>query len=267
MLQSPRVLVPVGNINVKSPLLPWFKTTQGDVGSWREVALQRAGVVNFDFLGIGNDLLTNLGPEPARDWKIENYPGGIRISPEVDATGTLYDPLWRRLTSGCSPATVPANPTRAQVSALVDADCQGVEVAGDLTLNGSWGSYSGLPMVVFVAGDLTASQNFTLGADTGIIFVVKGDINIRSSVTRLDGVFIAGGTFRSSDAPCGGTASTSQLVINGAVLVFGPGELCLTRALANNTPPAELVNFEPKYLWLFREVIGESRSVYNEVAP
>ena len=105
-------------------------------------------------------------------------------------------------------------------------------------------------------------------------FVVQGNITIDKDVTFLDGIFITNGDFNTStntddDDPvaCGTLVDREQLVINGAVYVFG--QACFTRDLTydNEDQPAEKINFEPKYLWLFQDSIGESKAFYRELSP
>ena len=107
-----------------------------------------------------------------------------------------------------------------------------------------------------------------IASNTGIIFVVKGNIDVRDEiVTSIDGIFITDGIFRSSDAAsCGNlTDDDPTLTINGAVYAFG--EACFTRGLSDNsTEPAEIINYEPTYLWLVQEIVGDHTVMYREVA-
>jgi hypothetical protein len=120
-------------------------------------------------------------------------------------------------------------------------------------------------------------NNQVSGSPTGLIFVVKGDpstspdgVTIARAVNRVDGVFVVnnGKQFNTGGASCGSNSSGGDpaLAINGAVYSFG--QACFTRSLDNNmNDPAETINFEPKYLWLFKDTIGDPKVVYREVAP
>jgi hypothetical protein len=140
-------------------------------------------------------------------------------------------------------------------------------------------------MVVFLDGDLVVTgdllyPNHALGTpppqNAGIIYVVKGDILISSTVSELDGVFMAGGTIYTS---CSGTvkatclaadqtATTKQLVINGNLINLDKDQPIVFKrdlALVNgNTTPAEKVIADPKFLVLFHQLFAQTYSVQTE---
>ena len=117
-------------------------------------------------------------------------------------------------------------------------------------------------------GDLIITGDFVIEADTGLVFIVGGDIEVTPNVKTIEGMFITNGKFHSRNNNCGSNISTpDQLVINGAVHAFG--EFCFTRDLGadNQNIPAELINYEPKYLYLFGDIVGDPTVIYREVAP
>jgi len=84
----------------------------------------------------------------------------------------------------------------------------------------------------------------------------------------VDGFFIVDGNFRTLSV---GDNTEARLLISGGVLAgFNGGEFDLRRdfrSIDNRTIPTEIFNFEPKYLWLFRDIVGDKKTVWKEVAP
>jgi hypothetical protein len=267
-------------LEVIDPSEPWLKTTGGDVGSaTTEIDMARDDPpipgYNADYLviaGGATSLITNF--TSARDWLIEEYsdPDGIAIRPEP-VGGSMYDAMHEKYTRQCGPIDVNAG-APGPIAAAITPNCNILRHnIDDLTITAaSWQalSYTGDPAVVFVRGDMNIRSNIEIDADTGIIFVVNGDIRIDASVDRIDGIYITDENFNTYEVvACGGTGEVGDaLTINGAVYVFG--EACFTRSLVppnNRENPAEIINYEPKYLWIFREILGGEKVLYKEVAP
>ena len=278
---SPRIEIPEGSVLVKNPTRPWLKTTGGDFGSRHDVRFQRDSSAvsqsNTEFLGLSSSTLRalpNFYFSSAKSWLIENYAGGVDLYPDVDVSGSMYQPLLKKYSARCKPPVL-----TDQLPSTIDGLASGTGCAilsytGDYTVGPAWSAaYTGVPAVVFVDGDLNINHNLTIsnqpsGLPSGLIFVASGNVTVADSVDRVDGIYIADQFFNTSDTVnCSSfLQGASQLTINGAVYYFGEG--CFRRALANNyATPAEIINFPPDYLWTFREIIGESRTVYNEVAP
>jgi hypothetical protein len=284
MFELPNIQITNIEIEVIDPAEPWLKTTGGDVGSaTTEINMSRDDpplpTDNADYLvivGGATNRITNF--TSARDWLIEEYsdPEGIAIRPEP-VGGSMYDALYDKYTRQCGPFDVNASTPNPIAQEITNNDCNILQHnADDLTINdAAWKNvgYKGDPAVVFVSGDMSIGKDIEIDADTGLIFVVNGNIRIDASVDRIDGIYIADGYFNTyKDVACGGTGIISNaLTINGAVYVFG--EACFTRSLlpfsdtGNRDNPAEIINYEPKYLWIFRETLGDEKVRFNEVAP
>jgi hypothetical protein len=138
---------------------------------------------------------------------------------------------------------------------------------GDLSLiTGNW--------VVFVDGNLTVSSNVIINGSSTLTFVVRGNITVNTSVTQADGIYIAGGVDAagadiagSAFADTGGTApgTITQLVVNGGVYA---ASFNLARVLSanNDSIPADLFNFQPKYLLNLSSLLGSPQLNWREVA-
>lgn len=147
-------------------------------------------------------------------------------------------------------------------------------VTGNLNIsNNISGNQTG---VIFVDGNLTigptpSNKLTTNSASAGLVFVVGGDVNIDTSVTQIDAVIIAGGKIYTAGAGCSlpppATAGTnSQLIVNGSLISLDsnqPIQFC--RKLANNSQAAELINNEPKYLVILRDLYSDTLQKWSEI--
>lgn len=121
--------------------------------------------------------------------------------------------------------------------------------------------------IIFVSGNLTITNNITYAdADpySGLVFITSGDINIASTVTQVNAVLISSGkictAYNISGSTClSGFTITPQLTINGSLISLnktplpnGQSALLMKRNLATNNQPAEVVNKQPKFLYILR---------------
>ncbi len=264
---------------------PWMMTTGGDVGAWANIFMERG--IPFSEPAPPNPLseylLISQGTQTVRSgsalgWLIPSYnPLNIDPTPTpnpIDLTN-IYDPLLDRYSADCFQNLPSASPGPGQISNDIDNICNTLGMNGSVEITGSWGDsnpYTGNPGVIFVRDKLTIKRNMRIAADTGLIWVVQGDIEVRDNVTNIDGIFITNGTFdtnlptRNCNVPKQG--SDEPLTINGAV--YGFTNTCFTRILGGGRDldnPAETINFQPRYLYLFREIVGDDITIYREVAP
>ena len=254
---------------------PWFRTDRGDIGSRSNVNINKTGAlfVETQYLGISDFNIDPLNFQSAKSWVIQNYDsyGDINLTVGgINLTGSsLYDTLYQKFSSKCTgniPTFSTSSPSNTTISNAVTSGCKVVRYSGvtyPVNLNLS-GSYSGNSAIVFVRGEINIGSSFSIVADKGLIFVADG--NIRVAANNIDGVYFASGTFETKSVGCNAYSGTdSPLTINGSVYAFG--RVCLNRTLANNSNPAEIINFAPRYLYLFREIVGESKSLFLEEAP
>lgn len=142
--------------------------------------------------------------------------------------------------------------------------CNPANLNGDLTINPPV-SYANQKVVLFVPGNLTVNSDI-YGGTGGLIIIVKGDVNIKYDVSRIDASLIFDGVF--SDLAGSNPTNNTSLTINGGLLgtglepKFGNG---LKRNNLTTNTPSEFLNLPPKYFVLFTNLLGESKTVWEEV--
>lgn len=101
-----------------------------------------------------------------------------------------------------------------------------------------------LAAIIFIEGNLRIKKSYTLNQNSGVVFLVTGQVEIEGKVDHLAGFFVGQGAFYSSiDGEI-----DKQLTVNGALLSLGP--IYLSRDLGkggqgNAVNPAEKFVFSP----------------------
>lgn len=146
-------------------------------------------------------------------------------------------------------------------------------IEGDFTVN------SNIPVttitgIVFVKGNLTINTDISNTSGTsGLVFVVKGNIIINPAVIRIDAVLISSSHIYTAGSGCShlNPVTASQLVVNGSLISLNqdPGtniEFCRSLAgTANSTTPAEVVNQQPKYPVILRNLYSDTLQKWTEI--
>lgn len=119
--------------------------------------------------------------------------------------------------------------------------------------------------VFYIDDNFDVNSSIRVNGNSTAVFIIKGDFNIASSIIGIDGVFFVDGTINTR-----GTISSSQaLNINGMVYSSANGRMFgRSRDLGSgNTNPAELINFQPKYLinQKLLDLFGKKEYVWQEV--
>jgi len=248
----------------------WFETTGADICSRQNIALgfnPARDQATYMMVRSASD------PNASARWTINNYPLSTNC---VDSD--VYDYVAERFKQ----KAIYTGPAICTISSLRI----GLNYCGS-ALTGGGGVAPGGNTVLFVNGDLNITSNVTVAsaASHSITFIVSGNINVNTSVTRLDGIYVAGGEFKTTDSS--GTAG-DQLVINGAVYASDANLNRILSASANCTyssitqtvvspfacgvqpnvvHPAEIILYDPKYLVLLNTLIGSPEVNWTEVAP
>lgn len=129
--------------------------------------------------------------------------------------------------------------------------------------------------VVFIKQDLNINGNINFAetdSNSGLVFVVGGNINIASSVTKINAVLISSGiicTAVSGGACLSGSTYTPQLTINGGLISLNKSDssssaIKLGRNLNLNNQPAEVINKQPKYLYILRGMLTKDLVITTE---
>lgn len=128
--------------------------------------------------------------------------------------------------------------------------------------------------VIFVDGNLTIgpipNSELTYGSnDTGLVFVVGGDVVIDKTITRIDAVIISSGTIFTAGEDClTSKISAKQLVVNGSLIpldIQKPIKFCRNLGVDNETKPAEKINQQPKYLVILKDIFFDTFRKWSEV--
>lgn len=125
--------------------------------------------------------------------------------------------------------------------------------------------------IIFVGGNFTIDTNLThTGSNAGLVFIVKGDVVISPSVTRIDAVIMSSGRIYDAGSGCSHSlpVSASQLVINGSLISLDNNnkiEFCRSLGANNTTTPAEKINQQPKYLVILRDLYSDTLQKWSEI--
>lgn len=141
----------------------------------------------------------------------------------------------------------------------------GVSV-GSIDAGGNY-NYTGTA-VVFIDSTLSINGNITGTSNMGLVLIVGGDINIAPTVTQINAVLISAGHIYTGGSGCSQNAVTaSQLVVNGSLISLNSSSnIVFCRNLGpGNTSPAELINNEPKYLVILRELFADTLQKWSEI--
>lgn len=143
--------------------------------------------------------------------------------------------------------------------------------------------------IIFVDGDLYLNPPLTEfvydNPQAGVIFIVQGSIYIDENIERLDGIFISSGKGGTplTDKPftictaydTGGCTSpvitdastiNKQLVVNGSFISLNPAvKINFYRNPRDKSKAAEIINQQPKYLILLKDVLSDTLDIRTEL--
>lgn len=142
----------------------------------------------------------------------------------------------------------------------------------NLNITGSLTNPTPKSAVIFVDGNLNFGTNVTYGSagSYGLVFIVGGQVRIRRDlVTQIHGVIIAQGQICTASAADGSCPSVltegNALTINGSLIALDPANpIRFMRKLANPANPAEIINFDPKYLVNLRDLMSTNILIIGE---
>lgn len=117
--------------------------------------------------------------------------------------------------------------------------------------------------VVLVDGDLTINRDYEFGSDSGIVFVVFGDVCVDKNVEETHGFFIADGNFNTC---YNGGSNVGAWTLYGSIVADSIGfPRSLHGESASMQNPAEKIIFQPKYFDLVNTLLGISDYSWEEV--
>lgn len=132
--------------------------------------------------------------------------------------------------------------------------------------------------VIFIEGNLTINSNINYNSQiAGLVFIVKNDVFINPAVTTINAMIVSEGAIYTAYDVSDGNATNSvtgvqPLIVNGSLIsIYGGSDttkrIVFNRSLSDNSRPAEVVNFQPKYLVILRKLLTQSFSIQREISP
>lgn len=156
----------------------------------------------------------------------------------------------------------------------VNVQCTFTHIADTDPSNGPFAiPGSNQTVVVFADNHVYIDTDLNYGGDTyGLVIVAKGDIYIQPSVRTINAILVnEGNVYTTNDGTSYTTLvpNSQQLVINGSLINLsqGAGRIFFNRSLTDNNLPAEVVNYQPKFLILLRGLMTQSYTIQREIGP
>jgi hypothetical protein len=206
---------------------------------------------------------TSVSAAQTNPWVAANYP---RVNTPQQTIA--YSRMLTNAQSNQTLTELAAQSTFFTSNACNSGTSATFHVAGDANLNSQDVSLpaagcDGVNLIYFVDGNLQVSHNLIDQTNSGTFtFIVSGAVTVDPSVTQMDGVYVFGSNF--SDG-----IGASPLAIHGSLIglsgnapstttgtfTMTNGKTGLQRNLGaanNQTTPAEIIYFQPKYFYLLR---------------
>ena len=131
------------------------------------------------------------------------------------------------------------------------------------TFGGDWSIASGTAVVLLVDGDVSVNGNINVDSGGFLAVIASGNISVHSSVTNVEGVYIADGTIAT------GTTGTGDEQLTAEGMFTGWSGFSLDRDLAagNNNQAAEYFVYRPDLQINAYRYLTRSKYRWQEVAP
>ncbi len=208
-------------------MAPWIQTSGGDIYSNGPIdMLTENGPAATGIVITATDTINNF--TSTQGWNIKDY--------EITSQ-SIYSTFYNKFGGS-------AQPFPSSIPTTLGST---VFIGNDTAVNSSYipaqlSTAQNIALVVFINGDLFIDGNIQLHPSSHIVWIVSGNVGIRNSVTRADGIYFIDGEF---DSSYNGNSS-NQLLITGSI--FANQGIHLTRSLSNSnnlTTPAERIVFSP----------------------
>ncbi len=156
---------------------------------------------------------------------------------------------------------------------VVNVQCNYTHIADTDPTNGPFATVgTSQTVVIFADNHLYIDTDLNYGGDNyGVVIIAKGDIYIAPTVTKINAILVNQGAIYTTN---NGSSYTSlvpgslQLVINGSLISLGQSSgarVYFNRSLTDNNVPAEIVNYQPKFLVLLRGLLTQSYTIQREI--
>lgn len=145
-------------------------------------------------------------------------------------------------------------------------------ITGDLTIGAVLPASSVNPGVVFVDGNLRFSNvDYKYGYNDktrGTIFVVGGDVIVDTTVKEINAFIIASGNIKTGGDTCitkSSVSTSNPLTVFGSLVSVNESKpIIFCRKLLDNSLASEIINYEAKYLVLFKDIFGKTINISSE---
>lgn len=190
-----------------------------------------------------------------------------------------YDDLKSMYYTQSKATKVPSNNTN--ISPITSSDDRKIfnYTASDVNINGTY-NYNGTA-VIFVEGNMIIKGDIRAHdpAIQGLVFVVKKDVIIDKSVAQIEAVLISSGHIYTAVDTGGGSSppyscshaspiAVRKLTVYGSLISLDESktiEFCRTLGANDDTTPAEVINQQPKYLVILRDLFSDTLQKWSEI--
>ncbi len=197
----------------------------------------------------------------AKLWRIPSYPDVITTDSYTRLRQAILDNVGQTAINSNSASDINTACTNHQTVVIHQASL----AQGELLNSADLPACAGKNIIFLIDGAATFDANVINNSNNiTFTFIASGDITVDQNVDQLDGVYIFGHNFD-------GGGGDTQLVVNGSLIGLAgsspsssTGSFNLHRSLADNTTPALLIRYQPKYLFLLKDVMGTSNYTWSE---
>lgn len=152
---------------------------------------------------------------------------------------------------------------------VINVQCNITRIADTNPTNGPlFAAGTNQTVVIFADNNLYIDTDLNYGGDSyGLVIIAKGDIYIDPAVKKINAVLVNQGSVYTNSSSTSLVPNSQQLVINGSLINLSQtaSRINFNRSLNNNYVPAEVVNYQPKYLVLLRGLLTQSYTIQREI--
>lgn len=208
-------------------------------------------VVSTGTINVGSGDINNT----PNKWKVENSPA---FSPAF-WTSNGYPAIQKRILQSVTPKSVSRT---IGLSDITSADLSNgayyVKSTENLSINPLIVGTKKVVIITDEGKDVNINGNITLDNGGFLMILAGGNITVNSNVTKLQGLFVANGTFDT------GSSSTTPLEVDGTVATLGG--VNFRRDIPGNTPAQSFV-FRPDLVAAMPKDALRRHIRWEEVAP
>lgn len=206
------------------------------------------------------------------NFKVPNYNElkSVFYTQNSSATKTIIDSLSSPNCTGGN--TVYLKNLSATAKTIFNVQCTFTHIADTDASNGPFmAAGTQQTVVIFADNHVYIDTDLNYGGDQyGAVIVAKGDVYIAPAVTKINAVIVNEGNVYTTNNGSSYTSlvpNSQQLVINGSLINLSQAgqRIYFNRSLSDNNIPAEVVNYQPKFLVLLRGLMTQSYTIQREI--